>query len=95
MNMLFHGQFGCAMHVHVTVLKSAFIISLPPSLIPPSLPPSLPPSFPPSLPFSLPPSFPPSFPPSLPDPDSGRFKWSEYLRQPGPVPAPAHFFTEV
>ena len=25
----------------------------------------------------------------------GRFKWSEYLCQPGPVPALAHIFTEV
>ena len=25
----------------------------------------------------------------------GSFKWSEYLRQPGLVPAPAHMFTEV
>ena len=26
---------------------------------------------------------------------TGDFKWSEYLRQPGPVPAPAYLFTEV
>ena len=25
----------------------------------------------------------------------GSFKWSVYLHQPGPVPAPAHLFTEV
>ena len=26
---------------------------------------------------------------------SGPFKWSQYLQQPGPIPAPAHLFTQV